>query len=428
MTNRNVMYSCISVFLLLFSTLMSANSLTLEKKAQYIIEETQKTIINYIDNVDFSPDNKLFLTSSIYDDKIVLFKTQNNKIYKELTPDFSLADSVYAKGKYFRKEYELMKPQEVTDIIGHDYKHSYRYAEFINDSIVFIMARVNGVSKKKGIDIYSQSGIRIAFFPCIILYNIIDDTYTCDMLQNREELNNEAQFYFSSFIQPVKAKFSKNNKKIYSYIQTPYQYQDSLIDNLISISANNLDGQFDKIVHYLPEEFTRTGLKYNLIITPCYALGLDDNIFVTYPHIEKVYNLTQGTSFDLEKLPGTNKTLWDKIENLDDKNRRSRNYMDSLLNSEISIFTKEIFSTKDTRLITHVNYSRKEQTDSVLISVYLQLYTSDGKLLATNDKIPYYSEDGSLEYLHYSKNDNLIRVFRKNKKNWIVEIYEWKLT
>ena len=226
----------------------------------------------------------------------------------------------------------------------------------------------------------------------------------------------------TSFAQANKIKYNKLKKEIYSIHETPYSMQDSLIDELIAIGRNDSKGKFIDIILPLPEIYKRTKLKYKLLNTVNVDIDDNGNVFILFPYLNKIFNASTDTNFDLTNLPSTNNELFEKIEKLKSEERSSYDYMYTLLKNEITLFTKSIFVTKNNNILVHVDHYILNEDKNQPI---LQLYNKEGSLIVQNTKISNKNENGKIEYIHYSKIDNKIRIFRKNAENWIIEEYEW---
>lgn len=395
--------------------------LKLMKNSEKVLLENENAIISSIDNCSFSDNGSVFLVSSITSKDIILYNTSNCEIIEVLTPPQELSDSLVSKTTYFRQGYDFVAPDiirasgEITQ-----FNNTYKYAEFINDSVILICANVHAFCVLKDTSLKNQQMNRQTMYPMILYLNINNGLYSCDVLDSRKNNLN----INTSFAQANKIKYNKLKNEIYAIHETPYTKQDSLINELIAIGANSINGDFKYIVHGLPDFFIKSKLKYSLFNKINMDVNSKGELLVLYPYIDKVYNVSLSTDFDLSNLPTNNRQLFEDISGMDIDKINSFAYMDSLLKNKITLFTNSLYSVAGDNILTLVTHSEVIKSDSIYNKPILQLYNFKCKIIAENHILLYRNKNGVIKHLHYSKANNRIWIFRKNENNWIVEAFE----
>jgi hypothetical protein len=388
------------------------NQITLKTKDYFVLQENDSVVISSISNIQYSPNGKYFIVNSNSNpNEIYIFNTEINGIYKIIKAKDNLTDSLIEKTKpyfdsliYLPMSYALFE-----NLFNKDKFNDFKYGLFINDSIIYInsIIRSFNIPKTQGFDNYNRRILNMNV--CLIKYNIFNDNY--QVLPCGDTL-------YRPYNQGKNLIVDKQNNIIYSIVRSGKKQLES---NMTPAVISRYDDNFKYIedAFSLPEEYIKTKLNYSINYNPELLINSKNELIALFPFVEKVYNISKKSSFEIKNLNKSNKVLFDKL--IADENLLKK-IIDSIY-YHLPNYLSKIYETNNEEYIIYIVEAIANDTSS--IKPFIQLYDLDGKFKASLN-LEYQNKNGKLKYFHYSKIDNKIRMFRLNDDNWIVEEYDWR--
>jgi hypothetical protein len=372
------------------------------------LEENEDVILNNITSVAFNSDCSKFIVSSYLNyDKVIIYDT-NGKIIKFFEPSVYFCDSIAIKRQYWKGSVVILKSSDLVnsegksptiDEISKDLIHSYGKGIFLNDSIILIIGHIktyandlrNGV--KKCID--SLAGCSNT---SLIIININNGEQTVNPFEKNTIVAT-----------PYSALYNSTDSILYCSCMSE-QYS--------SICAYHLNGEFIKVVSNLPDEYISSGIKYSITCDPEIIYDTNKNMIATYPYVDKIYNITNGSFFNLQNLPSYNTVFLEKLAE-EQKKYKSDYYFQNLLNK-----IQSLYLTFDGNYF--VSILCEDTIDYRNNSCHiLQVYKPDGELLK-QAKLPLFENDFINKFVAYSKKDDLILSFHISKTTgWKIKFWKW---
>lgn len=405
------LFSCNSQF--------KENVTELKEIKRFTLEETSDVIINNITGICFNHDSTKFIVSDFLTGSITIIYNDNGKIYKYFKPNFSLIDSIIENNKYigssktkllnFKDIYSFLNDNvDSLDLRG-NIIHSFNHSLFINDSIIYIIAKIKVFISNKDGEI-SNKKCEILQLPAFIKINIINN--------QTNVIGIEMNKYLNTIVQSYPFTFDKKNNIFLNSVITQRSKLLEKQSKAYSISSFNLDGYWVEDLFELPNDYLETGIYYSIPYNPEICINKKSQIISIYPYSENIYNFSNNRIIKIENLPFSNDKL---LKDLKKDNTLLLSLRDSILNYLYNKIDNLNISVNGNYIVS-IFCKYWSNPDDYVQNGYniVREYTPDGELVR-DVKIKAINDDGVVKYITYTSKEDALMIFRfSDTKGWTV--------
>lgn len=406
-----------------------------------ILEEKDKQIIMSIDNCDFLHDKDLLSIVDISNSSLYLYRISNGKFLKHLETNKSqIADSISMNSKslpnYFRLNWRFILSKDWKQLninVENDFiKPSFFMAKFIGSDEILI-------SSVFYVPILSSLG-EIIRKPCTAFLH-------CDLdLNVKKVIAPEANS--AIFPQPLQFSFFKDEKfMLISSYSDPERFITNDFDSIEILSIYDESGLYLCCASIIPYCYSNNYLGIGSLVDP-YFDEVNGTFYIGFPYCDTIFTLYNKPIFELKNIPFNNnygfsyyrskaepyykkfKTIIQPTDSGEAfRKKLSRMAREQEMSFDISSTTfhdlmpvsiSDIFKIRNNIMIW---LTIKDKDADMGYYYFLQEYKGDGTLvkylkIEDNDK-------EKLQYVTYDNFSDQLVMFKKTKKNIVMENYKW---
>ncbi len=380
------------IIILSYSTLFNMNIDETVGKFETIkkieLKENDDVVVASVNNIHLSDDLKYLYILSNETNQFIVYDYISGEIINFISPYKELCDSLFDSGKkphnHFGNNYYYVDVRK--DIAAKDFlnnlhvKNNFDHSQLLSDGTLMVSATIYALAKQENST------------------NTLTDNRTC-IIRTDKNLNPIKTYFFDSdyFGYPINDKFlyfEQNNIFGLTFTSNTRQ-QKNQFDSLPFYSFFKSDGKRLDTIFYLSEEFSKSQKGY---FTQWFPLvdTYKDKIYYAHKQLERVYNYSDGSFFDLKNVEASN---WNRIHELMNNPELNINYYK--LFEELPFLFNNFYIDNGKIIAIFYNHF---QTNPPNISdkYFIQFYDLDGKLL-NSYSFPVWTDDGELYNIFYSK-------------------------
>lgn len=418
-----ILISACFIFLLISNSIGKELKLNILK--EYELEENVDAVHSSISYCNFSPSNEYCVIGSFFSDYAVIYSTKDYKIVDIIKMDLSISDTAVRLSNYESAGYHLksMRDADVESTGNPMISNAVKYAFFYDDTTLSTL--IEAVLLRYPLNL-SFNRNRLSFHRLILLGNINIHNKTIEnKLFDLPKYNDD----YIAFPQSKQALFDKYRKQIYTIVLGLRRYYDTLMIGVFPTTASyTSNAEFKEIIHHIPERLTRSGLKYDLSFMPSMALDSNNNLFLIYKNLGRVYNYHKKDSFDLVDLPCDNSLLLDTLAYYHKKEISNRDLNDTLFKKFLCINFDNISIDKNGNMLIVMRYFNDAIREYSMTfpdyNHFVQIYNKKGDLLKYFYPVTM-NDNGELKHITTNSSGNLI-FLRKNSSGWIIEEFGYE--
>jgi hypothetical protein len=411
----------------------------IEKVNEVILEENEDQIINVITFCDFNSGTDKLLIIDGASGLAYQYNNLNGKFIRSFKMPASIADSVAKSGKL---DIRIMN-------LGWMPIPSENYKLFNINMDNSPMKPFFSMGKFEGDEIILTG---TTYFP--IVSSLGDVTllnyallFLCDSNFNIKRLiipeMNERVF-------PLNYQFSILPDKLLLMTVEPIydEFGKNRFDSLEALSLYDINGMYLSPAAYIPEIYTKNYLRMNTLWIPYFDVIVDIP-FIGFPYCDTIYSINNKPLFKLKNLPFNNNYGFESYR------EKAEPYFNDFKTSYLTTDSGMVYMQKQVQMqmdkekqinitnealdkLMHISISGifrinnnimvwlriKDKDAEMGYYYFLQEYKSDGTLvkylkIEDNDK-------EKLQYVTYDNSSDKLVMFKKTKKNIVMENYKWE--
>lgn len=420
---KNMKYSvAFIVFLFVLMNSCFSKELKIKLIKTNKIQNYSNFFINSINQIDFSPNNKYYLASSVYEKNVYLFNAEKDTLVSIFMPSEDLSDSIADFMNSLQLNFQFFPTTKIREMNqsfnNTTVKNSFVSSTFINDSLIALLGDISVIKLPSNVDIYTTNPNRMRNYLIILIINWKSRTIMKTIpLPDYMDISGN----YESFIQSSQIEFDKVNNEFLMSCRMSDYYIDSLKSkNFNTVCRIDLYGKLKGYINKLPEIAIKSEVKYRShYYQPYISKDFSHKFYFLYEYIPYIYNDKNEVFREITGLIPNNKELFDTLISRQSQKLNFVTFNEYFAKYNKIAYRKVFFGKNDSYFVWA---SSQDEEDSNYIHHTLVKYSTKNQSIIKCE-IPFSNENGILKNVHYNPVDNNLKVFRMKELDWTIETY-----